>query len=113
MNISDKKDIYNFIENVLKKSLTFELEEQSMRKNDKFDDSDKKVYIQIINNENENQNKLEIIHLIFGDDKNDEIKEEFNEPALRYIRDYIIIHSTRKFDIVKSFKDFLVKNSTK
>ena len=115
MNITSVKDIKNFIKNVLLKSLTFKLEPQSMRGNENYDDSKKKVYIQNVDNENENnnQNKLEIVHLIFGNKDIDEINEEYNEPALRYIRDYISINSTRKFDIVKSFKDFIYKNSSK
>ena len=113
MNITNVNDIYNFVNDVILKSLTFKLESQSMRKNEEFDDSDKKIYVQIIDNENENINKLEIIHLIFGNDANEEIRKEFNEPALRYIRDYITINSLRKFDIVKSFKEFITKNSTK
>ena len=115
MNIATVNDIKNFIDNVLLKSLTFKLEPQSMRGNENYDDSKKKVYIQNVDNENENnnQNKLEIVHLIFGNKDIEEINEEYNEPALRYIRDYISINSTRKFDIVKSFKDFIYKNSSK
>ena len=37
-----------------------------------------------------------------------EIRKEFNEPALRYIRDYITINSLRKFDIVKNIFNVLV-----
>jgi hypothetical protein len=115
MNIATVEDIKNFIDNVLLKSLTFKLEPQSMRGNENYDDSNKVVYIQNVDNENENnnQNKLEIIHLIFGNDEEENIRREYNEPALRYIRDYITINSTRKFDIVKSFKDFIYKNSSK
>ena len=113
MNITNVKDIKNFVENVILKSLTFRLESQSMSKNEKYDDSDKNIYIQVIDNENNNQNKLEIIHLIFGNDSDERIRKEYNEPALRYIRDYITINSSRKFDIVNSFKDFIIKNSTK
>ena len=57
MNISNLNDIKDFIDNVLLKSLTFKLEPQSMRKNEKFDDSEKNVYIQVIDNENENNNQ--------------------------------------------------------
>ena len=115
MNITTVEDIKKFINNVLLKSLTFKLEPQSMRGNENYDDSNKVVYIQNVDNENENnnQNKLEIIHLIFGNDEEENIRREYNEPALRYIRDYITINSTRKFDIVKSFKDFIYKNSSK
>ena len=113
MNISTVDGIKQFIRDILLKSLTFRLEKQSMWKNAEFDDSNKYVYVQIIDNEKENENKLEIIHLIFGNDDIEEIREEYNEPALRYIRDYISINTTRKFDIVQSFPDFIIKNSKK
>ena len=116
MNISSVDGIYNFINDTLDKSLTFVLESQSMGRTDEFDDSKKKFYIQKIENDGnnkENQSKLEIIHLIFGNDKDDHIKKEFNEPALRFIRDAITIDSSRKFNIVKAFKDFIIKNSKK
>ena len=64
MNISTVDGIKQFIRDILLKSLTFRLEKQSMWKNAEFDDSKKYVYVQIIDNEKENENKLEIIHLI-------------------------------------------------
>ena len=39
-----------------------------MRKIPGFDDSKIYVYIKVMDDENENQNKLEIIHIIFGND---------------------------------------------
>ena len=113
MNLNTIDGIENFIKNTLFKSLTFKLIKQSMRKILDYDDSHRYVYIQVIDNENENQNKLEIIHLIFGNDKVKEIINEYNEPALRFIRDYITINTTQKFNIVKRFPDFLIKNSKK
>ena len=116
MNITEVKDIKKFIKNVLLKSLTFSLEPQSMGKNDEFDDSDKYFYVQkMVDKETKNstENKLDIIHLVIGNDENDSIKENFNEPALRFIRDYITIDTIKTFDVLKSFKDFIMKKSTK
>lgn len=109
MNISTVKDIKTFIEEKLLRSLTFELESQSMGKSDNFDDSDKSVYIQTINEEN--KDKLDIIHLIIGNDYIDEIRKEFNEPAFRYIRDHIEVDTTRDFDIISSFKNYIAENA--
>ena len=101
---------------MLLKSLTFSLEPQSMGKNDEFDDSDKYFYVQkMVDKETKNsiENKLDIIHLVIGNDEEISIRRHFNEPALRFIRDYITVDTTRKFDVLKSFKDFIIKKSTK
>ena len=120
MNISTVKEIKQFIDNTLLKSLTFSLEPQSMGKHEKFDDSKSYFYVQNEesqnnneNNEDDNQDNLEIIHLVVGDDLSSEVKESFNEPAFRFIRDKITIDTTRKFDIIESFKNFIIKNSKK
>ena len=113
MNLNTIEGIESFKKEILFKSLTFKLIKQSMRKILDYDDSGRYVYIQVIDKENENQNKLEIIHLIFGNDNVREIQKEYNEPALRFIRDYITINTTRKFDIVERFPDFLIRNSKK
>ena len=110
MNISTVKDIKKFIEEKLLRSLTFELDPQSMGKSDDdFDDSDKFVYIQTINDEN--KDKLDIIHLIIGNDHIREIREAYNEPAFRYIRDHIVVETTKGFDIISSFKNYITKNA--
>lgn len=109
MNISTIKDIKTFIREKLLRSLTFELEPQSMGKSDDFDDSDKFIYIQTINEEN--KDKLDIIHLIIGNDYIPGIREAFNEPAFRYIRDHIVVETTRDFDIISSFKNYIAENA--
>jgi hypothetical protein len=116
MNITKVEDIKKFVNEVLFNSLTFSLEPQSMGKNDEVDDSDKYFYVQKLDIEENNSSveyKLDIIHLIMGNDEEDAIKEEFNEPALRFIRDHIIVNTSRKFDVVKAFKDFIIKKSNK
>ena len=114
MNITKVEDIKKFVNQVLFNSLTFSLEPQTMGKNDEVDDSDKYFYIQKLDiEENKVEYKLDIIHLIMGNDEEDAIKEKFNEPALRFIRDYIIVNTSRKFDVVNAFKDFIIKKSNK
>ena len=113
MNITKVNEIQKFIVSVLKRSLTFSLEEQKMSnfKDDKknIDDTKKFIYVQ----KKTNIDKLEIVHLIIGNDNDPEIKKEYNEPAFRYIRKAITIATQRKFDLITLFKDFITTNSQK
>ena len=112
MNIKEVEGINKFIQDILLKSLTFKLRPASMGKIDDeenpIDDSNKTYYIQ--DNENE-EDKLEIIHFVIGDDSDEKIREEFNEPAFRFIRDIITVDTQRQFDILTSFRDFIVNNA--
>ena len=107
MNISTIEGIKEFINNILLKSLTFSLIRQNMSNgnedDEEFGDVDRYIYIQRTNDEN-----LEIIHVIVGNNDQDEIKKEFNEPAFRYIRKNIITATAKKFDIIKKFKEFKI-----
>ena len=69
-------------------------------------------YIKEEENLNKEKINLEIIHLIFGDDNSDDIKEYFNKQTIDYIRNAIIVSNQVKFDLIESFKDFLINNST-
>lgn len=115
MNISTIKGIEDFKKDILLKSLTFELKEQYMgtMPNDKFDDSEKKFYIQTNLSNDQEGDRLQIYHFIFGNDLNSDIKKEYNDPALRYIRDLITVESQKTFDIIKEFQEFIIKNSQK
>ena len=110
MNISNNKDIQEFIDGTLLRSMTFNLEARYVKdhENEAYNVT---VYDQII--ENNDNNKLEIVHLVIGNDKIDEILKKYNEPAFKYIRDYIKIASLRKFDILESFKEFIINNYKK
>ena len=113
MNITSVDGVKTFIRDILKKSLTFSLIEQKMSdfkdKKKNIDDTNKLIYIQKTNN----IDKLEIIHLVIGNDTIEEIKKEYNEPAFRYIRKAIRIASHRKFDLIDSFINFIITNSQK
>ena len=65
-------------------------------------------YIKEEENLNKEKINLEIIHLIFGDDNNKKIKEYFNKQTIDYIRNAIIVSNQVKFDLIESFKDFLI-----
>ena len=102
MNISKIEDINEFIKTTLMRSLTFSLNKQNMS-NDGF--NDRYVYPQT------NSEDIEIVHVVIGDDNNDIIRKEFNDPAFDYIRKNITTSDAKKFDIVESFKEFIIENS--
>ena len=106
MNISSNQGIKEFIDDILLKSLTFSLRPQSMSNSEnQNNDVKRNVYIQ-----KTNDNNLEIIHVIVGNNDVDEIKKEYNEPAFRYIRKNIKTATAKKFDIINEFKQFIKNN---
>ena len=109
MNINKTEDIETFVKDTLLKSMTFKLETHFIE-----DHQDKKynltVYDQMIENDN---SKLDIVHVVIGNDKVKEVREKYNEPAFKYIRDYIKIDEAKKFDILESFKEFIKDNYKK
>ena len=114
MNIKNPNDIEKFINEILLKSLTFSLEKQFVE-DPKNHEYDLFVYIQTMENNEDaiNDNKLDIVHLVIGNDDCKEVRQKYNEPAFQYIRDYIKIDSLRCFDILESFKKFIIDNSKK
>ncbi len=82
--------------------------------NFKNSDSDNKKYIYVQKvDELDKLDKLQIIHIIMGNDYNKSIKQEFNEPAIRYITKAIKIANQRRIELIEVFKDFIIKNSKK
>ena len=113
MNFTNIETIENYIKNTLLKSLTFDLrngkQQMTFFKDENIDDTDKYIYIQ----KTENYDKLEIVHIIVGNDFVPEIREEYNEPALRFIRKVIKIAYAREIDLIEDFKNFIIQNSQK
>ena len=109
MNISTLDGIKKFVDDVLKKSLTFSLEKQTYKK------LGIDIYIQNINQYNDkNPDKrpiIQIVHVLVGDDSNDEIRKKLNEPTFEYIRKNIKTQVGKKFNILEKFKNFIVENS--
>ena len=103
MNISTIEGIKKFIDEVLLKSLTFSLDIQVNKKQN--------ITIYIQNMHQDKKQIIEIIHLIVGDDNNEDIKREYNEPAFEFIRKNITVRVGRKFNILESFKNFIIENS--
>jgi hypothetical protein len=114
MNIKEPGDIEKFVNNILLKSLTFSLEKQFVEdpKNSIYNLN---IYIQTTENNEQsiNDKKLDIVHLVIGNDDCEEVRTKYNEPAFQYIRDYIKIDSLRCFDILEAFKNFIIDNSKK
>ena len=113
LNFRNIENINYFIKNALLKSLTFDLRnnEQPMTnfidEEGNVDDRDKYVYVQ----KTEEIDKLEIFHIIMGNDYIPKIREYFNEPAIRFIRKVIRTSNSKKFDLVEEFKQFIINNS--
>ena len=112
MNLTDVNSINRFIDNVLLKSFTFKLYQrklQIIKKENGIDDTKRFCYIQ----KTKDIDNLEIFHLIFGNDSNSEIRKEFNEPGIRFIRDAIEGGTQKEFDLIENFKNFITTNSIK
>jgi hypothetical protein len=114
MNIKEPDDIEKFVNNILLKSLTFSLEKQYVE-DPKNSNYNLNIYIQTMENNEQsiNDNKLDIVHLVIGNDDCEEVRTKYNEPAFQYIRDYIKIDSLRCFDILEAFRNFIIDNSKK
>ena len=104
MNISTVEGIKKFIKEVLLKSLTFSLEEQIIKHK-------VNIYIQNLDKHIDKKEMIEIIHIIVGDDSNETIKNEFNEPAFEFIRKNITTKVGNDFNILERFKNFIIENS--
>ena len=112
MNLTDINSINRFIKNILLKSFTFKLyprKLQIIKKENGIDDTKRLCYIQ----KTKDIDNLEIFHLIFGNDSNSEIRKEFNEPGIRFIRDAIEGGTQKEFDLIENFKNFITNNSIK
>lgn len=113
MNFTDINAINNFIESILMKSLTFDLRkgQQPMaifpEKNN--DDTKKYFYVQ----KTDKIDNLEIFHIVMGNDGDPKVRENYNEPAIRFIRNVIKTTTSKKFELIESFKNFITKNSQK
>jgi hypothetical protein len=109
MNISTLDGINKFVDDVLKKSLTFSLEKQTYKK------LGIDIYIQNINQYNDKNPDerpiIQIVHVLVGDDSNDEIRKKLNEPTFEYIRKNIKTQVGKNFNILEKFKNFIVENS--
>lgn len=110
MKIKEKSVVKDYIDNTLKKSLTFTLKEKGdMRlKGEKWNkDYNKILYFE----ESEDPYEKEIIHLIMAQEDT-EAGNFYNDAAIEYIRQTgKIITNTKNFDIIEKLKTFFCKVS--
>jgi hypothetical protein len=115
-----KKTIQKHIENVVTKSVFFNLKrrnipdlEKTKNDNNNKDDFNRYYYYEngIGNYNNKNKRKEEIIHLFMGREKS-EAGKYYNNQTIKFIR-YLIKAETvkRQFNIIKEIKQFLSFNS--
>ena len=115
MNFTNVETIDNFIKNTLLKSLTFDLRKGKQAMSNfrggegNIDDRNKFVYVQ----KTENVDKLNIFHIFVGNDYIPEIREKYNEPAIRFIRKAIRVSSAKRIDLIEDFKNFIIRNLQK
>jgi len=108
MNIEKSNDIEKYINETLFKSLTFSLEKLFVKG---YENLDNKLYIYL--QKMEDYKRFYIFHLVIGNDYSQEIRKQYNEPAFRYIRDFIDFRFLKEFNVLESFKRFIIDNSKK
>ena len=115
-----KKQVEDYIEKTLLKSLTFKLEKSTFTVFEKdiefFKNKSKEYYKQVFDDDDNNKKKIEIIHLFMakvGEKKEEnEASDYYNESALYFIKNQIIsIVNNNKFPIKEKVKDFLKTHS--
>ncbi len=121
LNFVKKKQVEDYINDVLKKSIFFNLEEKSYTEMDK-DNDNKNQKKSDMNNlyflekfENLDKEIVNIRHYIFANDsKESEAGNYYNYSTISTIRNIIVTFSNPKiFDIVEKLKEFLIENSYK
>ena len=108
-NYDKKEDVENYINDTLKKSLTFNVIEMAIKNinSNAGSDSFENYFEEIIPDSN-----LKIIHLIYAAD-NTEAGNYFNYSTINYIRNCIQAKvDFKKFDVVQNLKDFFYKISS-
>ena len=115
-----KKQVEDYIENTLLKSLTFKLEKSTFTVFEKdiefFKNKSNEYYKQVFDDDDNNKKKIEIIHLFMakvGEKKEEnEASDYYNESALYFIKNQITtIVNNKKFPIKEKVKDFLKTHS--
>ena len=116
-----KKQVEDYIENTLLKSLTFKLEKSTFTVFEKdiefFKNKNKEYYKQVFDDDDDNNKKnIEIIHLfmakIGGKKDENEASDYYNESTLYFIKNNIISNThNNKFPIKEKVKYFLKAHS--
>ena len=109
IHLKNKEEIEKYIEDILLKSYTFNLEKMKITE---FGNNDSYNYYfrekSLTNNENNNK---DVLHFILGNEKNPELKY-YNTTTIDYLKDIIDIHHPSNHqNILNSLIDYLKKSS--
>ena len=109
-NYDNKNEVENYINDTLKKSLTFNVNEMAIRniKSSNNSDAFENYFEEII----PDAPNLKIVHLIYTEDDS-EAGKYYNDSTINYIRKCIQAKADyKKFDVVQNLKDFFYKISS-
>ena len=109
-NFFEIQQVEDYVENVLKKSLTFQVEEQmaeEFESDEKKEEVNRKLFRQMINTDKNKQKS--IIHLLMANDSNQsKAGQYYNISTIQYLKKEIINITKRKnFDVLEKIKSFL------
>ena len=112
LNFVKISQVKNYINDVLKKSIYFDLKEMSMIEIDgSLNKNQNNIYfIEKLNNDNNSQT---IRHLIIANDsKQSEAGKYYNYSCINYLRNILVsVSNPKKFDIIEELKDFISEKS--
>jgi len=102
-----KEQVEEYIKNTLLKSLTFDLEQIQIPKFGSKNEEENQYYWREKNISDNNNEDLDIIHLVMANDDSDAGKY-YNDSTIDYIKRQIIAYvNYSKFDIINRIKDFI------
>ena len=61
----------------------------------------------------EEEKQTEVKYFVVGSNKNLKIENEFNKHVYSYIRDCIVVQIAKKYDIIESYKNYIIENLRK
>ena len=106
-NLTSIEEIDDFIKNIIKNSLTFELEEKPY---DKFNKKSQSKNENLVYYKEKNDN-VDIFHIIMGNDRDEKIRKYYNEPAINHIISEITVAHQEKFNLIEEFTEHIKKKS--
>ena len=100
--MKNKKDVENYIDNTLKKSLTFSLHQEEKQKLDSLEDYNKFVYIE----KDDNDSNEPIIHIIMAQEGS-EAGNYYNKAAIEFIKSQAETYrNIKEFDLEERLRSF-------
>jgi hypothetical protein len=104
--IKNKKDIEDYIENILKKSYTFQVTESIIKIEGKKEPYNKTFYIE---KPTEPENHIEINHIVMANDGS-EAGNYYNDSCFQFIKNKArLVRNFHEFDLEKRLKDIIIE----